>query len=82
VLGGRIGPSLWIAEVEPFAVSARTTHRPRDGVFGIGVEDSVRMQSDEQLNGAIPEEFALQLHGVVAGVEDEQRSGVSFRQSS
>jgi hypothetical protein len=74
VLDGGLGPCLRIFGVQLRAV---TTRAPGLGwrSYRVGVEAASCAQTDKGLYPASLEPL-LHLHGIVAGVEDEQRDGI------
>ena len=81
VFRGRLRLSSGVLEVEPLAVAEGTADRLLLRGFGIGVEDAVGVQPDQDLDGEVFE-LQLQPHRIVAGVEDEQGLGAMLGQAT
>jgi hypothetical protein len=73
VLDGGLGPCLRIFGVQLRAVTTRAAGLGWRS-YRIGIEAAPRAQTDEGLYPASFEPL-LHLHGIVAGVENEQRDG-------
>ena len=74
VLGGGLGPGARVRALDLRPVASRPSGGGgRASEARIGVETAPRPQTDEDL-ARIPLQPLLQLHGIVAGVENEQGS--------
>src|SRR5215210_8372962 len=69
ILAGGLRPTRGVFEIELVAVATRAPHRPRLDLLRGRVEDPVGVQPDQDPRGA-PFQSALELHRIVAGVED------------
>ena len=81
MLVGGLRPGPGIGQGELTAVAARAPHRPRLYLIWGGVEGAVRMQPHQHV-GAAAFQAALELDGIVAGVEDEHGRGTLVRQAA
>jgi hypothetical protein len=80
MLMGRLGPRIWIPAAELLSVTARTAGRSRRPLR-VGIEAPPRTQSNQKLH-ARAFETLLELDGIVARVEDEERrTPLPLRQS-
>jgi hypothetical protein len=61
-------------QIEPLAMAARAPHRPRLDLLRGRVEDPVGVEHDQDPRRA-PFQSTLEFHGIVAGVEYEDRHG-------
>src|SRR5215204_5532536 len=70
MLAGGLRPTRGVFEIELLAVASRAPHRPRLDLLGGCVEDPVGVQPYENPRGTSLQS-ALELHRIVAGIEDE-----------
>ena len=81
MLGGGVQPARGVFEIELVAVAARAPHRPRLDLLRGGVEDPGWSATAPGLRAG-PFQSALQLHRIVASVEDEHAAGLWLGQPS